>query len=185
MLPWAFVQLCVIVFLSFCWRDISDWLQQSFVVEPIDPFQCCKLDSLEGSPRATPVDHLSLVKAVDGFGQSIVIAVTDAANRRFDASFGQSLGIFYGYILATPVAVVNKSALMNRPSFVQSLLQGIQHKVCMCRSADTPTDNVACKHIDHKGDINEALPCRNIGKIRQTVRRKKELRPRTKRKGRG
>jgi hypothetical protein len=39
-------------------------------------------------------DDLGLVETVDGLGESIVIAVPDAAYRRFDASFRQTLGVF-------------------------------------------------------------------------------------------
>jgi hypothetical protein len=31
------------------------------------------------------MDHLGLVEAVDGFGESIVIGISDAADRRLDA----------------------------------------------------------------------------------------------------
>jgi hypothetical protein len=36
------------------------------------------------------MDHLSLVKTVDGFGQGVVVAVADTAHRGLDASFGQT-----------------------------------------------------------------------------------------------
>ena len=35
------------------------------------------------------MDHLGLVETVDGFGESIVIGIPDAADRRFDTSFSQ------------------------------------------------------------------------------------------------
>jgi hypothetical protein len=40
------------------------------------------------------MDHLGFVEAIDGFGEGIVVAVPDAANRRFDARRGKPLGIF-------------------------------------------------------------------------------------------
>jgi hypothetical protein len=52
------------------------------MVEPVDPFERGIFDSFEAAPRSTPVDHLGLVEAVDGLGQSVVVAVADAANRR-------------------------------------------------------------------------------------------------------
>jgi hypothetical protein len=39
------------------------------------------------------MDHLSLVEAVDGFGESVVIGISDAADRRLHASFSQPLGL--------------------------------------------------------------------------------------------
>lgn len=41
----------------------------------IDPFEGFQLFFLQGSPRAAPPDHLCFVKAVDGLGQSVVIAL--------------------------------------------------------------------------------------------------------------
>ncbi len=68
--------------------------EQAPAIEPINPFQLCKLNDFEGSPGLPPVDHFGFVEAVDGFGESIVIAVTNAADQRFDSCFRQSLGIF-------------------------------------------------------------------------------------------
>lgn len=63
------------------------------MVEPVHPFERGVLDSFEAAPRPAPVDHLGLEKAVDGFGQSIVVAVSDAADGRFDPGFGEALGV--------------------------------------------------------------------------------------------
>jgi hypothetical protein len=45
------------------------------------------------------MDHLSLVETVDGFGESIVIGISEAADRRLDACFSQALGVLNGYVL--------------------------------------------------------------------------------------
>ena len=37
----------VVVLLSFGWRDISDGFQKSASIEPVHPFQCCKLNGFE------------------------------------------------------------------------------------------------------------------------------------------
>jgi hypothetical protein len=39
------------------------------------------------------MDHLGFVEAVDGFGEGIVVAVTDAADRGLDTRLGKPLGI--------------------------------------------------------------------------------------------
>ena len=78
----------VVSLFGFGGWEVADGLQQSPVVEPVHPFQLCELDGFKGSPWSAPVDHLGLVKPVDGLGQGIVIAVADAADRRLDASFG-------------------------------------------------------------------------------------------------
>ena len=45
------------------------------------------------------MDHLGLVEAVDGFGESIVIGISDAADRRLDTCFSQALSVFDGDVL--------------------------------------------------------------------------------------
>jgi beta-lactamase superfamily II metal-dependent hydrolase len=68
----------VVACLGFGRRDVADRLQQPAIVEPVDPGQCRELDGLEAPPRSAAVNDLCLVEAVDRFGESIVVAVTDA-----------------------------------------------------------------------------------------------------------
>ena len=70
------------------------------MVEPVDPFERGVFDCLERPPRPTPMNDLGLVKAIDRLGQGVVIAVADAADRRFDASFGKPFGVFDRDVLA-------------------------------------------------------------------------------------
>ena len=63
-------------------------------------------DGLERSPRAAPVDRLGLVEAVDRFGQRVVVAVADAADRRIDPGFGQAPGVFDREVLDTADALM-------------------------------------------------------------------------------
>ena len=65
------VQHGVISFFCFGWRDTSDRLQESPVVEPVDPFERGIFDSFKRSPRTSPLDHFGLVKAIDCLGQGI------------------------------------------------------------------------------------------------------------------
>ena len=67
----------------------------------------------EESPGSTPMDHFGLVKAVDRLGQSVVVAVADAADRGLDPGLCQTFGIFDRQILA---AVLNIVAATNRQS---------------------------------------------------------------------
>ena len=79
----------------------GDGCEQPAVVEPVDPFQRRVFDGLERSPRSLPVDHRCpfgeaqdrLVNAIDRLDQSVVIAVADTADRRFDARFGEAFGV--------------------------------------------------------------------------------------------
>ena len=123
-------------------RDVADGLQQSPVVEPVDPFQGGVFDGLEGSPRPSSVDHLGLVEPVDRFGQGVVVTVPNAADRGLYPCFGQAPGVFDRYVLATPVAMMHKAASVVGATFVDSLLQGVQHKAGMSCSADPPTHDL-------------------------------------------
>jgi hypothetical protein len=42
---------------------------------------------------------------------------------------------------AAPIRVVNQAALLNGPSVMQGLLQGIEHKVRLDRPRDPPADD--------------------------------------------
>lgn len=76
--------------------------------ELVDPFERGILDRLKVAPRATAADDFGFVEVVDGFRQSVGIAVADAADRRFDFSFGKAFGVFDVHILAAAVGM-NKS----------------------------------------------------------------------------
>ncbi len=52
------------------------------------------------------MDDLGLVEAVDGFGQGVVIAVTDTADRRLDAGLGEALRVLDRQILAAADALL-------------------------------------------------------------------------------
>ena len=70
------------------------------MVEPVDPFEDSELDSLQRAPGSSPTDDLSLEQPVDGFGQCIVIAIANAADRRVYACFSKAFRIVNGDILA-------------------------------------------------------------------------------------
>src|ERR1700677_4393808 len=111
----------VVALLGFGRRYVADGLQEPPVVEPVDPFQRRELDGLEAAPWSAPMDHLGLVETVDGFGESVVIGISDAADRRLDASFSQAFGVFDRDVLAPPIAMMHEPAAMDRSSIVQGL----------------------------------------------------------------
>ena len=55
--------------------------------------------NFERPPRSSPMDHLGLVEAIDRLGESIVVGIADATNRRLDACLRQALGILYRDVL--------------------------------------------------------------------------------------
>ena len=136
-------------------RDVSDGLQKASVVEPVDPFECRELDGLQRFPRSAPTDDLGLVKAVDGFGERVVIAVADSADGWFDASLNQAFGVFDRDILAAAVTVMDEPAAMDGPALVQGLLQRIEDEAGMGCPADPPADDPPGEGVDDEGDIDD------------------------------
>ena len=67
--------------------------------------------------------------------------------------------------LTPAVAVVNE-AVLHRAPIMQRLLQRIEHKPGLRVARHPPADNAPGEHVDHKGDVNEALPGGNLGEIR-------------------
>ena len=61
-------------------RDVTDRFAQPPMVEPVGPFNRVVLDGFEAAPGSAPVDHHGFVEAVDGLGQSVVVAVADTAD---------------------------------------------------------------------------------------------------------
>ena len=98
----------IISVFGFGWRHVTDGLEQPLVVEPVDPFQCRVFDGFEGSPRPPPMDDLGLVEAVDGFGQGVVIAVADTADRRLDAGLGEALRVLDRQLAAADALLIVK-----------------------------------------------------------------------------
>src|SRR3954447_20503556 len=145
--------------LGFGGRDVPDWPEETAVVEPIDPFEGGELDRFAAAPGAAPMDHLGFVETVDGFGEGIVVAVPDAADRRLDPRLGEPLGIFNREVLHPAITVVDEAAASDGPAFVQGLLQRIQHKAGVRRAGDTPADDTPRKDVDNKGDVDKTGPC--------------------------
>jgi hypothetical protein len=86
--------LCIVGGFGLGGRDVADGLEKPPVVEPVHPFERSVFDGLHAPPRPAPADDLGLVEAVDGFGESIVIAVANAAHGGFKAGLGEALGVF-------------------------------------------------------------------------------------------
>ena len=147
------------------WRDVADRLEKASVVEPVDPFEGCELDGLQRFPRPATTDDLGLVKAVDALGESVVVAIADTADGRFDAGLHQALGVFDRDILAAPVAMMDEAAATYRASVVKSLFQGIEDEAGMRRAAYPPADDTPGECIDDERHIYKALSGRDVGEV--------------------
>lgn len=127
------VALCIEVLFGLCRRDVSDRAKQAPVVEPIDPAEGGHFQILHVAPRALAMDQLDSVKTVDRLGERIVIQVPNAADRWFDASFGQTLGIANGQVLPAAVRMMDQAALLHSPPIMQGLFESIENKVSLGR----------------------------------------------------
>ncbi len=58
--------------LCFGRRDVPDRLEQTAVVEPVDPFEGGIFDGFEVAPRSATVDDLGLEEAADRLGQGVL-----------------------------------------------------------------------------------------------------------------
>lgn len=159
-------ELQIIPLLSLGRRDVSDGLQESVVIEPGHPFEGGEFQGLHGFPRCPAMDQFGLVQAVDGFGEGVVVAIALAADGRLDAGFRQALGVADGDVLRTPVGMMDQGSVTFRLAGVERLLQGIEHEVGPHRPADPPPDNATGKDVDDEGNIDESLPSRDVGEIR-------------------
>ena len=104
------------------------------------------------------MDHFSLVRPMDGFGEGMVVGVPHAAHCGFDPRSGQTLGMADRHVLRSPITVVNQAVGAERPPGIQRLLQRIQYEVGPGRAGRLPADERASEDIDHDGYVDEALP---------------------------
>jgi hypothetical protein len=74
------------------------------------------------------MDQFGFVEPIDRFGERVVVAVADAADRRHETGLGQALRILDRDVLHAAIGVVDKPATGDRFSIMDSLLQRIEHE---------------------------------------------------------
>src|SRR3954454_12277483 len=67
--------------------------------------------------------------------------------------------------LHPPVAMMHETATLDGPARVQGLLKRVEHEAGVRGRAHPPADDATGVSIDHKGDIDEAGPGRDVGEI--------------------
>jgi hypothetical protein len=97
------------------------------------------------------MDDFSLVEAVDGFGECVVVGISHAADRRLDADLGQALGVFDRDVLAASVAVVDQAAATNGTPIMESLFQGIDGQNVRGRPTTSKLSGVSTKELHKDG----------------------------------
>lgn len=79
------------------------------------------------------MDDLCFVEPVDRFGERVVIAISNTADRRHEAGLREPFRVLDRDILNATIRVVHEIAA-NRTTIMESLLQGIQNEARMRRS---------------------------------------------------
>ena len=73
--------------------DPAEFVEESPVVEPVDPFQGGQLQVVEAPPRPQVADEFGLVEADDRFGQGVVLGVASGSDRRDNPVLGEAFGV--------------------------------------------------------------------------------------------
>lgn len=84
-------------------------------VAPVDPFQGSPFNLSRRLPRSKEVDHLGLEQANDAFGQGVIAAVADAADRGGDPFFGEPLGVFDRQAPTAAIRTADQTRIRRRP----------------------------------------------------------------------
>ena len=67
----------------------------------------------------------------------------------------------------SPVGMVHQTAAMNRPPFVQGLLESVEHEARMRCPAHAPADDATGIGVNDESHVDEARPCADVGEIRE------------------
>ncbi len=86
-------------------------------VEPVYLFQIGELDRFQAPPGTSATDCFGLEEADHSFYERIIVAVADAADRRFNPCLGEMFCTCDRHLLrGSPVAVVYQPIVLDRAS---------------------------------------------------------------------
>lgn len=134
------------------------------MVDPVDPLEGGVLDLVDVPPGSAAPDDFGLVQPVDGFGESIVVCVADAADGSIDAGFRQSLGVPDREVLHPSIVVMDEIGDV-RPG-VERLFEGVERQIASERPGNPPADDAPGEDFDHERHVDESGLCRHIGQVR-------------------
>lgn len=86
-------------------------------------------------------NDLGLAKAVDRLCQSVVVVVTDTANRGVGPDFGDAFGVLHRHVSRSTIAMMDQAAPMSRAAIVKRLLQSVDDDAGRRRPAGLPADD--------------------------------------------
>lgn len=93
------------------------------VVKLRHSFERGELDGLPGFPGCWAMNQLSLVQAVDGLSQGVVVTFALAAHRWFNSCLRQPLGVTDADVLRPPFGVTDQTTITLGLLGVQGLLE--------------------------------------------------------------
>ena len=88
-----FVLLLAERVLLLTWVFVSYRLVQSVFVTSVEPFHGFPFELACCVPRDEVFEDFCLEQSDDGFGQCVVVAVSDASDRHVDSGFGELSGV--------------------------------------------------------------------------------------------
>lgn len=120
---------------------MSDRSKEPAVIAPVYPGKGRIFDGVHRLPWALSMDDFSLVQTIDRLSEGIVVGVPDAADGRFEACFGKSIGVLYGHILTAAIEMMHQAAAGDRPSGMKGLFSSASRTklACTVRLTRQPT----------------------------------------------
>ena len=91
---------------------------------------------------------LGLDRAADRFGQGVVMTIACAAHRGRDPGLRQALSVANGQVVRAPVAMGNQPHALDRATFMDSLLEGLEDDPGTSGRADPPADDLPGMGVD-------------------------------------
>lgn len=132
------------------------------IVETVDVLEEGIADLAARYPGVPP-DQFRLEGFEEGFGSSIVVAVSSPAHGHFEACFTQPLLIIMGTILTATIGVMK--AAWWRVAKRHGIVQSLQCQIKFQAIAGCPTDDTARMQINHHRQIKPAFSCPDISDI--------------------
>ena len=112
-----------------------------------------------------PVDDFGLEEADHRFGQGIVIAVSDAADRGLDAGLGETLGGADADVLPSAIGMMHEPALCEGMALMKGLFQNVEHEAGIDSAGDPPAYDPPNEGVDDEGDVDGATSGGDIGEV--------------------
>src|SRR5690606_35898356 len=160
----------IVLELLLCRRNVAERLEETPMIEPVDPRKRREFDGFKSAPWPLLSDQLGLVESDNRLAECVVVGVADATDGRLDAGFGKALCVANRDVLHAAITVVNERLTGPDIAVVEGLLERVQCDVAAQRARHSPAHDPARKRIDHEGDVHHASPRCDVAQIRHPQR---------------